>query len=80
MSEIKMNVSFPLDDDNFIRRQCPLCRREFKILLEGNELEDITKKGIESFMLEQSEEKDEQEEESEEFHCPYCGQPWEGPE
>ena len=74
MSEIEMNIFFPLDDDNFFRRQCPLCRREFKILLEEHELEDITKKGIESFMLEQREEKDELEEESEEFYCPYCGQ------
>ena len=74
MSEIEMNISFPLDDDKFFRRQCPLCRREFKILLEEHELEDITKKGIESFMLEQREEKDELEEESEEFYCPYCGQ------
>jgi len=75
MSEIEMHISFPLDDDKFFRRQCPLCIREFKILLEENELEDITKKGIESFMLEQREEKDNLEEEQpEEFYCPYCGQ------
>jgi hypothetical protein len=74
MSEIEMKISFPLDNDNFFRRKCPLCRREFKILLEEHELEDITKKGIESFMLEQEEEKDEPDVESEEFYCPYCGQ------
>lgn len=75
MSEIEINISFPLDEDKFFRRQCPLCQREFKVLLEEHEIEDITKKGIELFMLEQEEEKDESEEEQfKESYCPYCGQ------
>jgi ribosomal protein S27E len=28
--EIKVPVSLPLDDDGFLRRECPTCEREFK--------------------------------------------------
>ena len=41
MSEIHMNVSFPLDDDGFFRRECPFCRKGFKIFLEKGELNPI---------------------------------------
>jgi len=75
MSEIKMNISFPFDEDKFFRRQCPLCKREFKVLLEENEIEDNAKKSIESFMLEEGNEKGESEnDQAEEYYCPYCGQ------
>jgi len=30
-------VGFPLDDDNYLRRECPYCRREFKILKDDFE-------------------------------------------
>jgi hypothetical protein len=29
--EVRLEVSFPLDDDGFLRRECPHCRREFKL-------------------------------------------------
>jgi hypothetical protein len=74
MSELELSISFPLDVDKFLRRQCPLCRRDFKVLLEENEIEDLAKKGIKSFMLEQEEEKDDLEDETSEYFCPYCGQ------
>jgi hypothetical protein len=72
---IEFKLSFPLDSDGFLRRQCQLCRKEFKILLNEDELGDLSQEGIESFMLEHSEEKD-PEESSEEgnFFCPYCRQ------
>ncbi|MEA2066829.1 MAG: hypothetical protein U9O65_07060 [Thermotogota bacterium] len=78
MSEISMNLPFPLDDDGFFRRECPFCRKEFKVLLEKEELTDIAQKGIDSFMIKPKEEVtdlDESERSKIEFICPYCGQP-----
>jgi len=76
MSEIKMNLSFPLDDGGFFRRECPFCRKEFKVLLEKEELTDLAQKGMDSFMIEPKEETmDSESGRSEtEFVCPYCGQ------
>jgi hypothetical protein len=31
-NELSFSVSFPLDDDGFLRRECPSCEREFKWL------------------------------------------------
>jgi len=72
-----MNLPFPLDDDGFFRRECPFCRKEFKVLLEKEELTDLTQKGIDSFMIELKEETpdlDDSERSETEFICPYCGQ------
>ncbi|HDG96652.1 MAG TPA: hypothetical protein ENG73_00545 [Desulfobacterales bacterium] len=77
MSEIKMNLSFSLDDDGFFRRECPFCRKEFKILLEKDELADLAQKGIDSFMIEPEEEAvdlDKSTRSETEFTCPYCGE------
>jgi len=77
MSEIRRNLHFPIDDDGFFRRECPFCRKEFKVLLEKEELLDLAQKYLYSFMIERKEEtKDlEDSERSEtEFICPYCGQ------
>ena len=77
MSEYEMNISLPLDSDGFFRRECPLCRKEFKLLLEKDELADLAQKGIDSFMLEREEaEEDSQSTVTQltEFTCPYCGQ------
>jgi hypothetical protein len=77
VSEIEMSLSFPLDDDGFFRRECPLCHREFKVLLEENELPSLAQEGIGSYLLETQEEAtgaNENEETESEFTCPYCGQ------
>ena len=77
MSEIKINISLPLDDDGFFRRQCPFCCREFKVLLEKEELDDFVLKGIDSFMIEQQEKDVDSgmnEYSETEFTCPYCEQ------
>jgi len=77
MTEFNTNLSFPLDDDGFFRRECPLCSKEFKVLLKKEELTDLTQKGIDSFLLEQREETTHSEEGSDseiKFFCPYCGQ------
>ena len=58
--------------------ECPLCHKEFKILLEKDELKNLAQRGIDSFIIEQGEEKndlDENADEETESICPYCGQP-----
>lgn len=77
MSNIEMSISMPLDGEGFFRRECPLCLKEFKILLKKEELGDIAQTGLASFMIDsQVEENDtEQNKDSEtEFFCPYCKQ------
>jgi uncharacterized Zn-finger protein len=77
MSEIRINLPFSLDDEKFFRRECPFCRKEFKVLLEKEELTDLAQKGIDSFMIEAKEESidlNESELLEAEFTCPYCGQ------
>jgi hypothetical protein len=75
MCEIEKSVVFPLDEEGLFRRECPFCKREFKVLVTKEELSDIAQKGIETFLLE-NEEPDEEEQEAvePEFFCPYCGQ------
>ncbi len=76
---IVKHVSIPLDDDNFLRRQCPLCLREFKIYVEDNELNDLVENSVEDFKLEDGKpdkvgEEEEEKKEEELVTCPYCGQ------
>ena len=77
MSETKIDLHLPLDEDDFFRRECPFCRREFKVLLEKEELIDITQKDKDSFMIETKEDAEDLDviDDSEtECTCPYCGQ------
>ena len=77
MSNIETSLAFPLDDDGFFRRECPLCRKEFKVYLKNDELTTLAQAGIDSFMIQQDEKTSETDETSEaeiEFVCPYCGQ------
>jgi hypothetical protein len=75
MSEIVTTVKFPLDDENFFRRECSFCREEFKIQLSNEELTDLANKGFESFLTnEESKDDEEQDEDEVDLFCPYCGQ------
>jgi len=42
MSEVKIPMRLPLDSDGFLRRECPYCKREFKMfpLEEQGEAEE----------------------------------------
>jgi len=73
---INMSVSFPLDDDGFFRRECPMCLREFKVLLDEDELTSLEEEGIKSFMLDTQDELNDMDEEEKKIleTCPYCGQ------
>jgi len=76
MGNIEINVSLPLDDDGYFRRECPFCRKEFKVMLTKEEMATIAQKGIDSFMSESNEKTDSEQSDSEESYrfCPYCGQ------
>jgi hypothetical protein len=77
MSDIKISLPLPLDEDGFFRRTCNFCRKEFKVLFEKEELMDISQKGLDSFMIDSNEDLEISEEDEtleSEFYCPYCGQ------
>ena len=58
MGDIEINISFPLDDEGFFRRECPFCRKEFKVLLTKEELNNLAQEGVDSFMIEPEENTD----------------------
>jgi len=76
MSEIRLDVSFPLDDDGFFRRQCPLCRWEFKIQLPEEDLTTLAQKGLQNYLVDEGlvEAPEDLEPDETQFMCPYCGQ------
>ena len=75
MSDIEIKVSIPLDDDGFLRRECPLCVRQFKIRPTEEKLQDLAEKGIQNYLIEENAEPEpEDEDETRQFTCPYCGQ------
>jgi hypothetical protein len=75
VSDIKIRISLPLDKDGFLRRECPLCCREFKLLLEEKELGDLAQRRLDSFLLEEKEDNsDDVDDQQKEYICPYCSQ------
>ncbi|MHA2023241.1 MAG: hypothetical protein ACTSWQ_06235 [Candidatus Thorarchaeota archaeon] len=74
MSDIVLNVSIPLDDDRFLRRECPQCMQEFKVQMSPEDLRNLAEQGIESFLTDDESDKTDDTEEITEFFCPYCGQ------
>ena len=76
MSETTIQVPFPVDDEGFFRRECPYCRREFKILLERAELGDMISQLEDSYLVEETSgvDADGGREEVDLLTCPYCGQ------
>jgi hypothetical protein len=55
---VELSMSLPLDDDGFLRRECPTCSREFKWLSSSGE--DAAENGGDSAVLDG-------------YFCPYCG-------
>jgi len=69
MTDIQKTVHLPIDDDGFLRRQCPYCMREFKAIVDG--VKDSCSEDEQTV-----EDQDENElSESIEYYCPYCSQP-----
>jgi hypothetical protein len=75
MGTINRSLSFPLDEDGFLRRECPFCKREFKVGIPPEERAGSAESVPDSFMLSDDQAAvPEQEEQGTEYHCPYCGQ------
>lgn len=73
LSEIK--VAFPRDEEGYFRRECPYCIKQFKVLVDEHEIQEIEQMGLSSFLLNKQEaEKEDDESTVPEYHCPYCGQ------
>lgn len=74
MSDITIRIPFPFDDDGFIARTCPACARTFKMQLNEQEIERISKARLNSFNVLNSNRLYSFEEDSEaDNSCPYCG-------
>jgi len=75
MSDIVLNISIPLDDEKFLRRECPHCVQEFKVQISPEDLISFADKRIKSFLTDDDNRKsDGDEEEITKYFCPYCGQ------
>ncbi len=74
MSDITIRIPFPFDDDGFIARTCPSCARTFKMQLNEQEVERISKARLNSFNVLNSNRLYAFEEDSgADYSCPYCG-------
>jgi uncharacterized Zn-finger protein len=60
MSTVTINISLPTDNEGFLRRECPYCKRQFKLIIQSTDEEVSGDSGSEG------DEKD--------IYCPYCGQ------
>ena len=82
MSDIVIPIQLPIDDDGFLRRECPLCVRQFKVETSSEEQQSWIQNELDAYLLQsgistESEELDtesENEDDVLEFLCPYCGQ------
>ncbi len=81
MSIISFNISLPLDSDQFLRRECPLCLRQFKIETDETDCQSLIERELEAYLLQEgleirteSADATGTDEEKSELWCPYCGQ------
>jgi hypothetical protein len=74
---MQLDVSFPLDDDGFLRRECPLCNREFKMKPTSAELRSEAEHTTHAMLAQAAEPSADDEADAGEVRdrwCPYCGQ------
>ena len=65
--EVELSMSIPLDEDGFLRRECPTCEREFKLFVpDDDELEEELEGEFEDEFERESASADA-------YFCPYCG-------
>lgn len=76
MADEVIKINIPLDDDKFLRRECDLCKSEFKIEITEEELNKQTELLIEKYLDDKNDTDDnnDTEDEKELYFCPYCGQ------
>ncbi|WP_367356767.1 hypothetical protein [Mesotoga sp.] len=69
-----IQVFLPLDIDRFLRRECPYCKREFKIEVPDELLRQEDEKFTAEYMVEAEENTQITQANEKEMNCPYCGQ------
>jgi len=77
MSERVIHVELPLDSDGFLRRECPFCRRQFKVETTEQDRQSWIQHHLEVYLLQQGMESDKNQDGEDEpggKWCPYCGQ------
>lgn len=74
VSNIGLEISFPLDEDKCLRRECPLCGHEFKVQFTQNELETFLQRSAKNFLVTSNSDENSEMEQDQEYYCPYCGQ------
>ena len=79
MSIISFSISLPLDSDGFLRRECPLCLRQFKIETTEADRHSLIERELEAYLLQEgleirAEGADTTGANEDELWCPYCGQ------
>lgn len=81
MSIVSFRIELPLDSDGFLRRECPLCVRQFKVETQEDDRQSLVQRELEAYLLQEGPEiraesadaTGTDEKESEPW-CPYCGQ------
>src|SRR5690606_31616977 len=79
MSTISFSIGLPLDGDGFLRRECPLCLRQFKIETQEADRQSLIERELEAYLLQEGLESrpasaEAIEMDDDELWCPYCGQ------
>lgn len=71
-----IRVHIPLDEEGFLRRKCPFCARQFKIIPPKDQVVDGCNEFEYPYMLEEegSDETSAPYCEEQVMYCPYCGQ------
>jgi hypothetical protein len=81
MSTVSLPIELPLDSDGFLRRECPLCVRQFKIEAQEDDRQSLIQRELDAYLLQEgpgiraeSADATGTDEEESELWCPYCGQ------
>jgi len=64
MASVNLNIELPVDQEGFLRRECPYCNREFKMLFKSANKVNLSDIEITEKLAD----------DNKEFYCPYCGQ------
>jgi len=77
MSEVNLKIDIPLDEDKYLRRECNLCKKEFKIKLSEMELNQQIALLSQDYLEKTDKANSDLQDYNKhpEYFCPYCGQP-----
>ena len=73
MSIIEIDIDLPLDEQGFLRRECPLCNRQYKIFKSEEERENLIREIVNYNLAERNATTDNDSSDNIEYlYCPYC--------